>query len=179
MVAAIVAAAAITSSPQAVRVPRCATKQLRVHYVSGASVATLTRVALAYTNVSSRRCALWGWPRVVATDSTGRVRDAIRTGMIPTFQPELRDESQGPGVPAVVLGRGESAYSFLAAEGVYASSSRPCPSYVRLTVALPRSAESVTLSGWVAGHLNGFIPACDRPLVSQVLPRSEVRLFGG
>jgi hypothetical protein len=99
--------------------------------------------------------------------------------MIPTFQPELRDESRGPGVPTVVLGRGDSAYSFLAGEGVYASSSRACPSYVRLALTPPGNAKHVALSGWVAGHLNRFIPACDRPLVSQVLPRSAVRLFGG
>jgi hypothetical protein len=163
----------------AVRAPACATNQLRVHYVSAASVATLTRVAIAYTNRSARRCAISGWPRVVATDSTGRARAAIRTGMIPTFQPELRDESRGPGVPTVVLGRGQSAYSFLAAEGVYADSSKACPAYVRLAVSPPGNAQHVTLSGWVAGHLNGFIPACGRPLVSQVLPRSDVRLFGG
>ena len=29
--------------------------------------------------------------------------------------------------------------------------------------------------GWVAANLNGFIPACARPAVSQVVPRSVVR----
>jgi Protein of unknown function (DUF4232) len=157
----------------------CATMQLRVHYRSAASVATVTRVALAYTNVSARRCRVSGWPRVIATDSTGRGRSAIRTGMLPTFQPELRNESSAPGVPTVVLGRGQSAYSFLAADGSYPNSSTPCPKYVRLSMAPPGNARSVVLSGWVAAHLNGFIPACSRAVVSQVLPRSDVRLFGG
>ena len=153
----------------------CSTHQLRIHYVAAASVATVTRVRLAYTNVSAARCSVAGWPRVVARDSTGRARIAIRTGMLPTFQPELRNGSRAPGVPTVVLSPGESAYSFLAADGVYSDSSRSCPKYVRLYVAPPRNARTVSLSGWVAANLNGFIPACDRPAISQVVPRSVVR----
>ena len=177
--AAALAAAHPAAAPARVAAVRvCTSQQLHLHYRGAASVATVTRVALAYTNVSTRRCALSGWPRVLATDSTGRTRPAIRTGMLPTFQPELRDESTPPGVPAVVLAHGQSAYSFLAADGISANSTKACPKYIRLAVALPRSARSVSLSGWVAGSYNRFIPACDRLAVSQILPRAAVRFFG-
>jgi hypothetical protein len=177
--AAFVAAAALApgagSGITRVAIRPCSTQQLRIHYVAAASVATVTRVRLAYTNVSASRCSVAGWPRVVARDSNGRTRIAIRTGMLPTFQPELRDESRAPGVPIVVLAHRESAYSFLAADGIYSNSTKSCPKYVRLSVAPPHNARTISLSGWVAANLNGFIPACARPAVSQVVPRSVVR----
>jgi len=174
-VAAAALAAGAGSGIARVAVRPCSTRQLRIHYVAAASVATVTRVRLAYTNVSTSRCSVAGWPRVVATDSVGRTRIAIRTGMLPTFQPELRDESRRPGVPTVVLAHGKSAFSFLAADGIYSNSTKSCPKYVRLYVAPPRNARMVRLSGWVAANLNGFIPACARPAISQVVPRSVVR----
>ncbi len=158
-------------------IEKCATKQLHVHYQRAVSVATVTYVTLAYTNVAAARCAISGWPLIVAIDNTGRSRTATHTGMLPTFQPELKNESRAPGVPTVVLRHGQSAYSFLAADGVYPNSSKRCPSYVRLLVSPPHNRQNATLSGWVASRLNGFIPACNHPVVSQVLPASDVRLF--
>jgi hypothetical protein len=159
---------------QAGSIRTCSTRQLRVHYDYAFELMAQVTVALAYTNSSAHRCTISGWPRVEAISGAGRAVAGVRIGAM-WFQPQLRNGSRAPGVPIVILEPGQSAYSFLGAVGIYPDSSKPCPSYVRLSVAPPGNAQSVILSGWIASHLNGFVPACARPLVSQVLPHSDVR----
>jgi Protein of unknown function (DUF4232) len=164
-----ISAALISSTPTG----RCSTRQLRVHYDYAFELMAQVTVALAYTNNSTHRCTLSGWPRVKAISDARPAAASIRTGAM-WFQPQLRNQSRAPGVPIVTLEPGQSGYSFLAAAGIYPESSRPCPRYTRLFVTPPGNTQRVTLSGWIASHLNRYIPACARPYVSQVLSRSDV-----
>ncbi len=178
----LVALAAATATGRATPTSStCAAGQLRVRYQYAYPLMGSVYIAVAYRNLGPRPCALGGWPHVAGIRSDGRVVRALRTGMRSMFQPLLRDESRRPGAPKVVLRHGESAYSFLAAAAIRADSTAPCPRYERLRLALPGSGRSVTLSGWVAGNLDDWIPACGRLWASQVLPRSTIvaRVYGG
>src|SRR5438552_13090113 len=109
-----ISAAVVSSAPTA----RCSTRQLRVHYDYAFELMAQVTVVLAYTNNSTHRCTLSGWPRVKAISDARPAVAGVRTGAM-WFQPQLRNQSRAPGVPTVTLEPDQSAYSFLAAAGIY------------------------------------------------------------
>ena len=71
-----ISAAVVSSAPTA----RCSTRQLRVHYDYAFELMAQVTVVLAYTNNSTHRCTLSGWPRVKAISDARPAVAGVRTG---------------------------------------------------------------------------------------------------
>ncbi len=125
---------------------------------------------MRFKNDGRNPCRLQGWPKVTAVSATGRTMVAERHRTTPLGPFRVFTQA-----PRLIVRPGQSAFAALVGSDVGPHLQCPSP-YHTLSVRLPGSSSTVTLSAWLPG-LHSDLLACTPLQVSMILPPTVIRLY--
>jgi len=132
--------------------PSCTTAQLHVSAGTVGAAAGHSGFPLLFTNTSSQRCQLSGYPGVALLDDDGE--QVIQAQRVPSgFIGGLPGYSSG-AFPAIGLSSGETASALVEGDDVPPSDVAPCGPFVAVLVTPPNAVQSVRLDVGVPGCSN-------------------------
>jgi hypothetical protein len=157
-------------SPGSVAASRCRLSELRIHRIGSYAGLGESGGYYGLTNTSPQRCSLKGWPYVVAIKADGTT--ATGKQVKETFYGPFKAP---PHPPEVDLKPGATAAFALTTSDSTLSGKGACPApYRRLRIGLAHGSPATTISGWIP-YSGQYFQACTRFLVSELMPRSDLR----
>jgi uncharacterized protein DUF4232 len=162
------ASAPIAPSPanSAAGLPTCPARQLTIRLIYGGPAAGTIGGVIGFSNHSSSRCQLAGWPTLVAVGPAQRARGEHTLNVF-----------AGPMLttpPVVTIKPGATAVAVLAGGDQPRPGSAKCPPpFRRLLVAPPGSTRATAIRAWIP-NFDAYLPACTPIRISPVIPASAL-----
>jgi hypothetical protein len=158
------ASPAPANSPASLRT--CPASQLTIKLIYGGPAAGTIGGVIGFSNHSSTRCQLAGWPTLAAAGPARRVTSEHTLSVF-----------AGPTLtrpPVVTIKPGTLAVAVLAGSDHPGPGSAKCPPpYHRLLVAPPGSTRATAISAWIP-NFDAYLPACTPIRISPVIPASDL-----
>lgn len=158
----------ISPSPanSAAGLPTCPASQLTIKLIYGGPAAGTIGGVIGFSNHSSSRCELAGWPTLVAV---GPARRATAEHTLNVFAGPMLTTP-----PVVTIKPGATAVAVLAGGDQPRPGSAKCPPpFQRLLVAPPGSTHATAIPAWIP-NFDAYLPACTPIRISPVIPASAL-----